>query len=151
MNPACSFSRPLAALLVLATATLANGQATNAAPVLTTPEAVAPSVVRMLGALALVFALLLGGVWLVRNWQRFAVRRGLAPKLNVLEVKLLGGRQALYVIGYEQQRMLISTSPNGVALLTHLPTAENPPEGGSAPPPPPNFAQALLLAVGRKP
>ena len=52
------------------------------------------------GALALVW-LFLGGVWLFRNWQRLVIQRGRAPKLNVLEIRSLGGRQALYVVGYE--------------------------------------------------
>jgi flagellar biogenesis protein FliO len=41
-------------------------------------------VLRVTGALALVIGIFLAGVWLFRNWQRLAVRRGRAPKLNVL-------------------------------------------------------------------
>jgi flagellar biogenesis protein FliO len=79
------------------------------------------SILRVLGALALVISLFLGGVWLFRNWQRLAVRKGRAPRLNVLEVKSLGQRQAIYVVGYEQQRILLASSPAGITLLTHLP------------------------------
>ena len=82
------------------------------------------SIVRVFGALFLVLAIFIGGVWLFRNWQRLAARRNGAPKLNVLEVRSLGGRQALYVVGYERERFLLSTSPNGLSLVTHLPTAE---------------------------
>jgi flagellar biogenesis protein FliO len=39
-------------------------------------------------------------------------------------VKSLGQRQALFVVGYEKQRMLVATSPAGVSLLSHLPEAE---------------------------
>jgi flagellar biogenesis protein FliO len=89
------------------------------------------SVLRVFGALLLVTAIFLGGVWLFRNWQRFAVRKGGAPRLNVIEVKSLGQRHALYVVGYDQQRMLLSSSPAGVTLVSHLPAAE---EGEAAAP-----------------
>jgi flagellar biogenesis protein FliO len=81
------------------------------------------SVLRMGGALALVIAMFLGGVWLYKNWQRLGLRRGAVPKLNVLEVKSLGQRQAIYVVAYEQQRLLLASSPAGIALLSHLPEA----------------------------
>jgi flagellar biogenesis protein FliO len=41
----------------------------------------------------------------------------------LLEVKSLGQRQAIYVVGYQQQRMLLASSPAGVTLLSHLPEA----------------------------
>jgi flagellar biogenesis protein FliO len=78
------------------------------------------SLLRVLGALALVLAIFLGGVWLFRNWQRLVIQRGRAPRLNVIEVRSLGGRHALYVVGYEQERFLIASSPAGVNLLSHL-------------------------------
>jgi flagellar biogenesis protein FliO len=83
----------------------------------------APSILRVFGALALVLGLFLGGAWVFRNWQRLAVR-GQGPRLNVLEVRSLGGRQALYVVGYEEQRFLLASVPTGISLLTHLPAAE---------------------------
>jgi flagellar biogenesis protein FliO len=86
------------------------------------PDA-APSLVRVLGALALVIGLFLGGVWLFRNWQRLGVRRGSGPKLNVLEARSLGGRQSIYVIAYEQERFLLSATPAGIHLLSHLPAS----------------------------
>ena len=85
---------------------------------------VAPSVFRVLGALALVIGIFLGGVWLYRNWQRLTRQRGGRPKLNLLETRSLGGRQALHVVGYEQARFLIATSPAGVTLLSPLPEAD---------------------------
>ena len=38
--------------------------------------------------------------------------------MNVLETRSLGGRQAIYVIGYEQERFLIASSPAGVNFLS---------------------------------
>jgi flagellar biogenesis protein FliO len=79
------------------------------------------SLLRVLGALALVLALFFAGVWLFRNWQRLLIQRGRPPKLQVLEVRPLGQRQALYVVGFETERFLISASPAGINLLTPLP------------------------------
>jgi flagellar biogenesis protein FliO len=94
-----------------------------------------------------VIALFLGGVWLFKNWQRVALRKGGAPKLSVLEVKSLGQRQALYVVGYEQQRMLIASSAAGVTLVSHLPEA-----GASAPEAAPSmtFVEAFQQVLSRK-
>jgi flagellar biogenesis protein FliO len=44
------------------------------------------SLLRVFGALGVVIALFLGGVWMFKNWQRLGMRRGATPKLNVLEV-----------------------------------------------------------------
>lgn len=84
------------------------------------------SVMRVLGALALVIALFLAGVWLFRNWQRLSLRRGLAPQLVVLEARPLGQRQSLYVVGYQHLRLLLAASPAGISLLTSLPPAAEP-------------------------
>ncbi len=125
------------------------GAAEPAVPVPTAPlPEVGSSVVRVLGGLVFVLALFLGGVWLVRNWQRVVAQRGQAPRLNVLEVKSLGQRNALYVIGYEQQRLLLASSPTGVTLLSHLPNAE---PGTATSAAPPGFAEALQQVLARKP
>ncbi len=102
-----------------------------------------PSLFRVLGALAVVIGVFLGGVWLYRNWQRLALPRGGRPKLNILETRPLGGRQALYVVGYEQGRFLIAASPAGVSLLSHLPDATLA-EGAAGEKPP--LAFHLMLA-----
>ena len=88
------------------------------------------SVFRVCGAFVVVLALFFGAVWLFRNWQRLATQKNGGAKLNLLEVKSLGQRQAIYVVGYEQQRMLVGSSPAGVTLLSHLPSAE---DAGKAP------------------
>lgn len=106
------------------------------------------SVVRVFGALILVISLFLGGVWLFRNWQRFAVKKGGGAKLNLIEVKSLGQRQALYVVGYQQQRMLLASSPAGVTLLSHLPAAEEAPAAEAAPKL--SFAEAFQHVLSRK-
>jgi len=117
-------------------------------PGLSTPD-LGVSLVRVMGALALVIGIFLGGVWLLRNWQRLTVQRGRAPKLNVLEVRSLGGRQSVYVVGYQQERFLLGSSPAGVQFLTHLPAASDEPADADARPAIP-FSQALAQVLGGK-
>jgi flagellar biogenesis protein FliO len=105
------------------------------------------SLLRVAGAMALVIALFLAGVWLFKNWQRLAMRPGAAPKLSVLEFKSLGQKQALYVVGYEQQRLLIASSASGLTLLSHLPAAE---EAAPDDAPKLSFAEAFQHVLARK-
>jgi flagellar biogenesis protein FliO len=138
--------RVTGASLLLVAADLPAATATNlslSGPGL--PE-VGFSVLRMLGALVLVLALFLAGVWGYKHWQRVALYKGRAPKLNLLEVKPLGSRHALYVVAYEQQRMLLATSPMGIQFLTHLPPAD----AGDVLVPVPSFEQTLQDAVATK-
>jgi flagellar biogenesis protein FliO len=149
-------SAAMAAVFSLFTVT--NGfsaDATNSsAPPLTLPQLpdAGPSVLRVMGALALVLGLFLGGVWLYRNWQRLTIQRGRAPKLNVIETRPLGGKHALYVIGYEHERFLLASSPAGVNLLSHLPSAAEKDETGETKTvtPAPSFAQALTQVLKGK-
>jgi flagellar biogenesis protein FliO len=117
--------KPIGTWILLAVTAASASAATPEAG--TGPHLDSPSLVfslcRMAGALALVVALFLGGVYLFRNWQRLTVQRGKTPKLNVLEVRSIGPRHALYVVGYEQQRFLLSSAPTGIAMLTTLPPA----------------------------
>lgn len=141
------------ALLGATSFALADGTNAAVAPLMapSLPDA-GVSLFRVVGALALVLGTFLGGVWLFRNWQRLAIQRGRAPKLNVVETRSLGGRHALYVIGYEQERFLLSSSPNGVTLLTHLPAAEPATETPSDKPAAttPSFAAALAQVLRAK-
>ena len=109
------------------------------------------SFLRVMGALALVIGIFLGGVWLFKNWQRLAIRQGRAPKLNILESRSLGGRHAIYVIGYEQERFLISSSPGGINLVSHLPAApESEVNIAVGNPSVPTFTQALAHVLKAK-
>ncbi len=106
------------------------------------------SVFRVCGAFFVVVALFLGGVWLFRNWQRLTVQKSGGTKLNLIEVKSLGQRQALYVVGYQQQRMLLASSPAGVTLLSHLPSAGEAEKAASAPNL--SFAEALKHVLSQR-
>lgn len=148
----------LAAIGVLIT----PGIAFAAAPVVSTnlpptspafPDA-SLSVIRVFGALALVLGLFLGGVWLYKNWQRVTLNRGRPSQLHILEMKALGGKQALYVVGYQHQRLLLASSPNGVSLVSHLPEEDAAPAPAAARAPgvgSESFVQALQQAVQARP
>ncbi len=130
LNPRCRriaarWGWPIFMLLAAATISAEPVPATNAPalPEIPGSAAVAFSLFRVLGALALVLVVFFGGVWLFRNWQRTVIAKGQPPKLNILETKALGQRHAIYVVGYEQQRLLIAASPAGVTMLTTLPVA----------------------------
>jgi flagellar biogenesis protein FliO len=103
-----------------------------------------PSLLRVLGALALVLGLFLGGVWLVRNGRFTCLTRGRTARLNVLETRSLGARQALYVVGYGQERFLIGSTPAGINLLSHLASSsESDADLSSQPAANMSFSQAL--------
>lgn len=117
------------------------------------PPSVGFSVLRMIGALCLVFSLLFAGVWVYRNSPKFAGARNRASKLRVLESRSLGHRHSIFVVGYDNQRLLLSTSPTGVTMLSHLPEATaQETEAEATPDPAPNFSTAFLQALtsGRK-
>ncbi|MEY3547224.1 MAG: hypothetical protein RLZZ313_1586, partial [Verrucomicrobiota bacterium] len=58
---------------------------------------------RMLGALALVFAVLIGALWIYRHWQQFLLQRTPVSGLRVVDVKSLGQRLSVYVVAYRHQ------------------------------------------------
>ena len=107
-----------------------------------------PSLLRVLGALALVLGLFLGGAWLVRNGRFSVFGQSRSARLNLLETRSLGGRQALHVIAYGQERFLIGSTPAGINLLSHL---ASPQEGEDSSPAQPTapvpFAQALAQVL----
>jgi flagellar biogenesis protein FliO len=80
------------------------------------------SLLRVCGAMLVVFAVFFGLVWLYRNWQRVLRRTGRMPLLNVTEARSLGNRHTLYVVACGDQRFLIGSSPTGLSLLSQLPT-----------------------------
>jgi flagellar biogenesis protein FliO len=107
-----------------------------------------PSLLRVLGALALVIGLFLGGAWFFRNGRQLAFRHGRAPRLNVLESRSLGGRHALYVVAYDQERFLLGSTPAGISLLSQLPSApESESESQGQPAPGLSFAQSLAQVL----
>jgi flagellar biogenesis protein FliO len=140
----------LAALLMFAAAPAGFAQATNTLTLHSDLPEVGLSAIRALGALALVLAVFFGGVWLFRNGQRLAWRKTGAPRLTILESRPLGNRFALYVVGYDQQRMLIGSSPAGISLLSQLPPAADSEPELAAPEKTVSFTQCLQQVLRRK-
>jgi flagellar biosynthetic protein FliO len=107
-----------------------------------------PSLLRVLGSLALVLGIFLGGVWLLRNGRFSNFARGRTTRLNVLESRSLGSRQALYVVAYNQERFLIGSTPAGINLLSHLASSPEPEaELPSQATPNPSFSMALAQVL----
>ncbi len=145
------FPHRVLSLVLLAGAPASFAQSTNTLALHTNLPEVGVSAIRALAALAIVLALFFGGIWLFRNGQRLAWRKNGTPRLAVLESRSLGNRYALYVVGYEQQRLLIGSSPAGLSLLSQLPAAAA--EANlepSTPAEPASFAQCLQQVLRRK-
>ncbi len=154
-----SFSVGLIALLAnpLSAATFLS---TNLASLPPAPSFTLPdtgfSVLRVFGALTVVIGLFLAGVWVFRNWHRMSAQRG-PSQLRILESRSLGGRHALHVVGYQEQRLLLSSSPQGVSLVSHLPHAESAAAAAVSGPEArgdgmgPNFVRVLQQAIQQKP
>ena len=106
------------------------------------------AIFRMVGSLAIVIALFFVGAWLFRNMHRFKNSSVSQRKLQVLEGKSIGPRQAIYVVAYEEQRLLIGSTAQGITLLTHLP--EGAPQAAGERIVPVSFGEALMQALGRK-
>jgi flagellar biogenesis protein FliO len=123
-----------------------------AAPI-TAPPSMGASVVRMIGGLFVVIAVLMSGAWAFKNRERFVGARTRESKLKVLETRSLGSRHSICVVAYDQQRILLSTSPTGVTMLTHLPEASlEELEAEANAPALPTFSEAFVqaLALRRK-
>ena len=137
-------------LLALFTAPAALAESTNTLVLHSDLPAVGVSAIRAFGALALVLAIFFAVIWLFRNGQRIAWRKTGRPKLAILETRALGNRLAIYVVGYEQQRLLVGGSPAGLSLLTELPAATGTPDEAVAPPENSSFTQCLQKVLNRK-
>jgi len=128
----------------------AAGNAAPSVPTLPPNPSVGAALFRMAGSLMIVIALFFAAVWVFRNMHRFKApgAKTRERKLQVLEGKTLGPRQAVYVVAYEQQRLLIGATAQGISLLTHLPEGSPAPEGEAIVPV--SFGEALMHALGRK-
>lgn len=143
-------STRLIILAVMGAARLAWAQSTNTVILHPDLPGAGLSVIRTLAALAFVLALLFGGLWLFRNAQRLAWRKTGAPRLAILESRALGNRFALHVVGYEQQRLLIGSSPGGLSLLSQLPPASDVHAEAAQGAAPGSFSQRLLELLPQK-
>ena len=77
--------------------------------------------VQLLGMLLLVLGLFAAFAWAVKRWRLLPQLRGAQHRLQILEVKSLGQRNSLMVVGYSEQRFLLGASSAGLTLLSKLP------------------------------
>ncbi|HVM59886.1 MAG TPA: flagellar biosynthetic protein FliO [Verrucomicrobiae bacterium] len=146
MNRSAWIGGILAATMAWDRPTLVWAEAVNSPGPTPLPD-LGVSVLRVFGGLVLVLALFLGGVWLFKNSQKALGRTNGVNKLRVVEVKSLGNRQSICVVGYGRQRMLVGASPAGVSLVSQLPEASPEEETSTATP---SFADALQSVLQRK-
>jgi flagellar biogenesis protein FliO len=148
-GPLSAFGLRTSAFLLTASTSFAG--TTNTLSLHTDLPEVGVSAIRALGALAIVLALFFAGVWVFRNSQRMAWRKTGAPRLAVIESRSLGNRLSIYVVGYDEQRLLIGSSPAGLNLLSQLPPAAVSTSGEAAPPASSfSFATQLQQLLHRK-
>ena len=102
---------------------------------------------RLIGALFLVIAVFLGGVWFFKRTRLFALYQGAPAQLKILESKAVGYRNTLLVVGYYHHRFLLAVSASGVNLVSPLPDAPSSEVASSGHP---NFAEQLGVAQERK-
>jgi flagellar biogenesis protein FliO len=112
-------------MLVLATsASAAAAESTNLTALTHPLPDVGTSLLRVGGAMVVVLAVFFGGIWCFRNWQRLTAGRGVAAKLQVIEVRALANRQALYLVACEGRKLLLGSSSNGLTTLCSLSSGE---------------------------
>ena len=138
-------------IAAMALSALAAEPAAAAVTQVSAPPNVGASVFRMMGGLCIVISLLMAGAWAFRNRQRLLGVSARNSKLRVLESRSLGARHSICVVAYEQQRILLSTSPSGVSMLTHLPEASLDDVGEEAKAPAfPSFSEAFMQALASR-
>ena len=84
------------------------------------PVSLTEVMIRIVGALMIVMAMLLGGAWWFRKSRLFGLVPAQSSHLNVIETRSLGSRHALHVVEYGSKRFLIADSPAGTNFLTDL-------------------------------
>ena len=77
------------------------------------PVSLTEVMIRIVGALMIVMAILLGGAWWFRKSRLFGLVPAQSSHLNVIETRSLGSRHALHVVEYGSKRFLIADSPAG--------------------------------------
>lgn len=79
------------------------------------------SVLRMLGAFVFVTAVFLAFAWMFKHKHSVFGAQNKKTALKIIEVKHIGGRQALIVAGYGKERILIGATPTNISFISKLP------------------------------
>jgi flagellar biogenesis protein FliO len=102
--------------------------AASATPASSTSSPPAPSLDdlgRMLGYVVLVGCLVFFSYYFLKHGlPLYRARNSGEKKLHVLEMKSLGNRQFLLVVGYEDQRLLLGVTPGKIDYLCPLDSAQ---------------------------
>jgi flagellar biosynthetic protein FliO len=77
--------------------------------------------VQLIGLLLLILGLFAAFAWAVKRWKLLPQLRGGQNRLQIVEVRSLGQRNSLMVVGYGEQRFLLGASNTGLQLLSDLP------------------------------
>ncbi|MGF1474541.1 MAG: flagellar biosynthetic protein FliO [Geminicoccaceae bacterium] len=72
---------------------------------------------RVFAALALVIALIILFVWLLRLWQRHGPSVGPAKRLQIVEMQSLGPRQRLILVRCDEREHLLAASPQEIRAI----------------------------------
>jgi len=103
--------------------------AASATPASSTSSPPAPSMDdlgRMLGYMVLVGCLAFFSYYFLKHGlPLYRARNSGEKKLHVLEMKSLGNRQFLLVVGYEDQRLLLGVTPGKIDYLCPLDSAQS--------------------------
>jgi flagellar biogenesis protein FliO len=107
--------------------------ATPTAAVMTPPAPSMDDLGRMLGYMVLVGCLAFFSYYFLKHGlPLYRNRNSGEKKLTVLEMKSLGNRQFLLVVGYEDQRLLLGVTPGKIDYLCPLDSAQSMPPDFSA-------------------
>ena len=77
--------------------------------------------VQLIGLLLLILGLFAAFAWAVKRWKLLPQLRGGQNRLQIVEMRSLGKRNSLMVVGYGEQRFLLGASSTGLQLLSDLP------------------------------
>lgn len=87
---------------------------------------------QMLLVLALFFLILYMGSRFFKPAKSLGLKMGKrASQLDIVEMRHLGGRQYLFVVAYKNERLLLSSGPNGLQFLCRLAPMEQENSSGS--------------------
>nr|WP_286206654.1 flagellar biosynthetic protein FliO [Thauera linaloolentis] len=113
------------------------------------PAELAGSLFQMLSGLAVVIALLLACLWLIR---RLAAPRGSAAAIKVLGAAAVGPRERVVLVRLGEQVLVLGVAPGSVTKLHEMRPEDLPPAtGGGAPPSPQrSFPAWLKQAMERR-
>ena len=121
MRPSVTLASCLSLLLLLPTLASAQTQVTAA-----TSPSLGGSVAQMLLGLAVVIALLIGSLWLLKRLT--GTRNGNTNLVRVISSTALGTRERVVVVEIGQNWLVLGVTPSTVTTLSEMPRQALPPQ-----------------------